>query len=494
MRINSRSLVRCVGVLCLLSFLALAPAHADQIGVSWNGGTGNWSASSNWTPATVPNNAGATTYTVAISAPSSVVTMDVLNDTEDSVSVGNAAAVSISAGKSLSVVSGLSVGSTLSNSGTLNVNGTSSVGGDGEIINGSGGYFNNYGTLTSAVGGRITDASGGYLTNYGTVNLGDGSGAFNNESGAYLTNLGTIGIGDSYFANSGTISNSGSITIVTPYASLYNFGTINNSGTISNYNQFQSAGVINNSGTINLQSSGLSNLQSQFVNSGTINNSGTIQNFSSFVNSGAINNSGTFTNSGAVIISSGGNFTTTSNYTQLGGNTTVDGVLTATGGAIVDIQGGSLSGSGTISGNVVVAGILQPGDAPGTLTIDGNYEQTDTGIFDELLSPQSQSLLDVTGDIELDPGTSLEISLLDGFDPLGQTFDIMDFASLTGEFSNGSSFWDDSYLWSIAYEQNQIDITATQAPEPSSVLLLLMGIGMMALLSLRKLRKQRRIA
>ena len=39
------------------------------------------------------------------------------------------------------------------------------------------------------------------------------------------------------------------------------------------------------------------------------------------------------------------------------------------------INDGTLMGTGTINGNVVNNGIVQPGDAPGTLTIDGNFTQ-----------------------------------------------------------------------------------------------------------------------
>jgi hypothetical protein len=180
-------------------------------------------------------------------------------------------------------------------------------------------------------------------------------------------------------------------------------------------------------------------------------------------------------NSGAVTISSTGRFITSTNYTQIAGSTLVDGTLSTTGSAIMNIQGGTLGGTGIINGNVVIAGTMMPGDAPGALTIFGNYEQTNTGTFDERMGPSSQSLLIVNGNVVLDPGASLEITLLNGFNPLGQTFDIMDYANLSGEFANGPSFWDDDYLWDVTYGQNQIDVTAVQAPEPSSFLLPALG-------------------
>jgi hypothetical protein len=70
----------------------------------------------------------------------------------------------------------------------------------------------------------------------------------------------------------------------------------------------------------------------------------------------------------------------------------------------------------------------------------------------------------------------------------------MDFASLDGQFANGSSFWDDGYLWDITYYQHEVDVTAVQAPEPSSLLLLVLGLATLALYAYRKMDKTRRLA
>jgi len=131
---------------------------------------------------------------------------------------------------------------------------------------------------------------------------------------------------------------------------------------------------------------------------------------------------------------------------------------------------------------------------PGTLTIFGGYEQTGTGILTDLMGPLSQSFLNVNGNAMLDPGSFLNITLLNGFNPLGKTFGVMDYSTLTGKFINGSSFWDDGYLWVITFGQNQIDVTAVQAPEPSSMLLLLIGFAALFLCAYRKMDKTQRLA
>jgi hypothetical protein len=173
-----------------------------------------------------------------------------------------------------------------------------------------------------------------------------------------------------------------------------------------------------------------------------------------------------------------------------------NGTLTATGSAIVNIQRGALGGTGTINGNVVMAGTMMPGapGTPGTLTIFGNYEQTGTGMLEELMSPLSHSFLDVSGNVSLDSGAFLHITLLEGYDPLNQTFSIMDFAFLNGQFANGLRFWDDGYLWDMTYRLHEVDVAAVQAPEPSALLLLLISLAPLGLYTHRKMDKTQRLA
>jgi len=46
----------------------------------------------------------------------------------------------------------------------------------------------------------------------------------------------------------------------------------------------------------------------------------------------------------------------------------------------------------------------------------------------------------------------------------------------------------------VTYGQNQIDVTAVQAPEPSSLLLLFLGLVALALYAHRKMDKTQRLA
>jgi hypothetical protein len=540
----------------LILFLGFQCGEAHgQVVATWTDSSGNWSNPANWsTNPVVPNNGGGTTYSVIIGTSNSVVAMDVLNVTIDNLTLGGANALNIF-GNSLSLVSGASSTSGgIGNEGTLNnASGAALTINSGGALDNIGTPFNNYGTVTNSGtinnlagtgttnnfgtftntfgasitqvldGGRLLNAAGAHLTNYGTITTVDGS--FQNAG--TLTNYGTLNnVYDSAVDNSGTLTNYGIIGGVGNSGTLTNYGTINtlygavgisngianfsgtldnsggtifidSAGVLTNFNTgtLINAGALTNNGTLTNASTFNNTVHGNLNNVGTLNNSGTFRNTGTIINAGTINNTGTFRNSGAVSITSTGLFTTSTDYTQTRGSTRVDGTLTATGGAIVDIKRGVLSGTGTINGNVLMGGKLMPGDGvPGTLTIFGDYEQTHTGTFDELLSPSSHSLLDVNGNAVLDHGSELEIALLNGFNPIDQTFDIMNYSSLTGVFANGSSFWDDGFLWDVSYGPNQIDITAvqakvadpaSQAPEPGSLLLL--GVGLTGL-AWRRLR------
>ena len=202
------------------------------------------------------------------------------------------------------------------------------------------------------------------------------------------------------------------------------------------------------------------------------------------MDAGTFSNTGIFSNSGAVTISNTGLFTTSSDYTQTAGRSTVNGTLTATGGAMVDIEGGKLSGTGTINGDVLMKGIMSPGSGgvPGTFTVNGNYQQTAAGVFDEIIkSSSANGLLDVTGLLALDPGSLLEITLQNGFDPVGDSFTILDYGSLSGEFGNGTSFMADGFNWTLTYGSNDAILTAVSVdppvntPEPGTIALIAFG-------------------
>jgi hypothetical protein len=109
-----------------------------------------------------------------------------------------------------------------------------------------------------------------------------------------------------------------------------------------------------------------------------LNGLGTFNNHGTFLNTdGAATASNvTFNNDGLVDIQSG--TIGLSSYTQTAGETRLSGGSISTSTAL-DIQGGTVTGSGTVSGYVVSSGETSPGFSPGEITVNGTYDQRTVG-------------------------------------------------------------------------------------------------------------------
>lgn len=113
------------------------------------------------------------------------------------------------------------------------------------------------------------------------------------------------------------------------------------------------------------------------------------------------------------------------------------GAIEATGGEILIDEGSTLSGSGSLTGDLVNAGTVIPGESPGILTIDGDYTQQSTGALEiELGGTEAGTGYDqlvVTGSAIL--GGTLNVSLLPGFEPqVDQVLNIITYGTGTYEF------------------------------------------------------------
>jgi hypothetical protein len=298
-------------------------------------------------------------------------------------------------------------------------------------------------------------------------------------SQVHLTNGAILSVGGNLDVGAGTAvfeANSGS--------SIFVSGNFSNDGSrvFLNDSLVKVSGSFTNNG-IGMVSIGSGTLLSATSYSQIAQDGTTLTDISGTLSTHSYNQSG-----GTTTIENGG-ILRADTFLATGGTVTVNGFLDPTA---VEIDSGAiLQGNGTIIGNVAMGGTLLPGspDTPGTLTIVGNYEQLSTGMLQELIGPSSQSFLNITGDVALDANSFLDIILLNGYDPLGQTFIIMDYSSLVGQFSNGSSFWQDGFLWDISYGQHEIDVTAVSAPEPSSLVLLCVGLAALAVYVQRKIRQ-----
>jgi T5SS/PEP-CTERM-associated repeat protein len=111
------------------------------------------------------------------------------------------------------------------------------------------------------------------------------------------------------------------------------------------------------------------------------------------------------------------------------------GKVSARDGAVIGSLG-ILRSRDRFTGNVENWGTAAPGNSTGTLTIEGDYTQMDTGRLEiELSSTMSFDKLAVTGQATL--GGTLDIILLDGFMPSpSDSFEFLTAASFTGAFDN----------------------------------------------------------
>ena len=148
-----------------------------------------------------------------------------------------------------------------------------------------------------------------------------------------------------------------------------------------------------------------------------------------------------FTTAGTISLASGRSINFAS-FAQTGGTTTIASGATFAGGGAKNISGGTmvddgtldnatvtgtgiLKGSGTITGNLTnTSGSVQPGDSPGTLTVNGNFTQGSGGTLQ----------IEVNG--KTTPGTDFDVIQVDGSSDLDGT------VAITGAFSpsNGDTF------------------------------------------------------
>jgi autotransporter-associated beta strand protein len=214
--------------------------------------------------------------------------------------------------------------------------------------------------------------------------------------------------------------------------------------------------------------------------------------------SGVISGSGGINKNGAGIFTIKGANTYTGPTSIFSGTVKLD-----TGGAIagniIDVKAGTfdvsslpnysvnigqiLKGNGSVLGSVTVLGTVQPGESPGTLNT-GNITFGSGSMLDiELAGITPGTTFDVlnsSGTISLQDGSELRLSLLGGYTPNdGDSFDIMNFSSLSGTFSSfdlptlaGGESWDLDNLY-----QNG---TLSVVPEPAALAMLLMALASVA--------------
>jgi hypothetical protein len=176
------------------------------------------------------------------------------------------------------------------------------------------------------------------------------------------------------------------------------------------------------------------------LNGSTLN----VQNGSGLTTAGPVFNQGSLNvQSGGTLSLGPGPDANGAALVQVDGTATIGGTLfvrgTSISNGVVNLQGGTLKGSGVIAGSLVVnGGVISPGNSPGTLAITSNFTQTVSGALRlELAGPAAGQFdqLKVGGTAQL--GGTLDLELVDGFIPaLGARFPLLSCGNLTGTFDN----------------------------------------------------------
>jgi hypothetical protein len=152
------------------------------------------------------------------------------------------------------------------------------------------------------------------------------------------------------------------------------------------------------------------------------------------------------------------------------------------------IHHGTISGKGTVIGNISIAGILAPGNSIGTLNFTDNVTLTtgskliieidaDTNLFDTL------NFTGGTGSLIIESGAELQVVNIGTAPLIGEYQIITQAAGITGQ--NNLYYEDSLYSYSL---DGTGKLTISAIPEPGTYGLLA-GVGLVGLLVSRRMRK-----
>jgi outer membrane autotransporter protein len=343
----------------------------------------------------------------------------------------------------------------------------------GVQIQNAAGSVTNAGYISSAGGAGVTLSFGGSVVNQagatihteGNSNVGvhiingasrsvENAGIIESVGGNFATGI-EIGNGD------GSIVNHATGSIYGTYNGIYTGSsgnlTITNAGTISSLNgptiEFRTTGTITNTGTIENLGGGnaitFGGTHVRTLNLGTgsqivgnvvggvngtdnlvLQGTGT-EAIAKFLNFETLTMQGT-------AWSLTGNSTFATSTTVEAGNLNVAGELTSP--AIGILAGGTLSGIGTLIGNVTNSGTIAPGNSIGTLSVTGNASFGAASSYEVEIRPGAgpgdADFLDVSGTVTITAGATAQIVKQAGLYTAGTTYHILHAGGgVTGTFT-----------------------------------------------------------
>ena len=302
--------------------------------------------------------------------------------------------------------------------GTLTNNSGSSIDGAGGTVNIQGATL--LGTITETVGTALTfDNNGG--NNFVNTSITGGALDLATNSSAFLRfqGVGTV----SSQISLGTTSNGLDIYDGNANLTLGSTGGLAGFGTV-----FQQGGgaTLTNNGLVNANVSG----QTLNINTTNFVNAGTTE----VQNGAALNVTSAVTDSGNVLVKTGGTATFTQNLVQTGGLIQADGTLNSA----VSLTGGALVGTGTVNGAVENnGGTVSAGNSSspfGTLAVGGTFKQAPNGTLDVGFNSMLNNLLSVSGAVLT--GGTLDVSYLGAGAYTGTgPFTFLNYGSLTSSIT-----------------------------------------------------------
>jgi hypothetical protein len=261
--------------------------------------------------------------------------------------------------------------------GTVNINTTYNLTGGTTTISGATVNFNPASTLTSIGADLVVSA--------GTVNFNSGEGVAPTTvhmTGGTLAGSDALTITGLFTFNGGTLGGSGIANAnggidMTSNTRTVDTRTLRNAAdavfSAAGYLYLSNGGVFNNLATATFDAQSDYGIYFTGATPGTLVNAGS---FTRTTSSGTFTVNADFTNTGIVESQSG--ILALNDYTQTAGQTIMSGGNLSTS-TTLNINGGILKGTGTITGSVANAATVAPGLSPGTMTITQNYTQTAAG-------------------------------------------------------------------------------------------------------------------
>ncbi len=403
--------------------------------------------------------------------------------------LGNTTGITVTAGR-LSLDGGITAGS--GKTVTINGNGSNFFGAL-QSNSGTNEWVGN--VVVGATGGTRIGANAGQLTVSGVISGSTvGNGLVLRTNNAATVNLSGS---NTYLGDTTVITGTGEVRISggadrLPTGTRLIFGASGVSGVVNlNGNSQTVAGLSVASGTANeIRSATAATLTVNSANSSAF--SGTLTGAMSLTKAGSANltltgantySGATTINNGTLIIGAGGSIANSSTIT-IGSGATLD-VSAGSGNTIAAIQ--TLTGIGTVEGNLTVNGTLSIGNSPGTMTFNDNLSLGASSVsnFEFTLASFTAGSFDLAQNL-LGGGVTFGGTLNLIFDS-GETYadntsaTIFDFSTYSGSFSNVT------YSGLGAGQSAVFDATTgivTVIPEPGSLALAALG-------SLAALRRRR---